>query len=411
MNKKRRVSIQVLKRIEDAGYAAYLVGGCVRDQFLDIESKDYDICTNADPQTIQQLFKKTIPTGLKHGTVTVIEQGIPFEVTTFRKEAGYIGYRRPSQVTFVSSLETDLSRRDFTINAMAQDRHGRIYDPFGGQEDLQRKRIRCVGNPFDRFSEDALRIIRAARFAAQFHFSLDVEVGRAIEARKDLVSYLSIERVVAELEKIWTASSPSTGLKIFWNFDLWSHLPVFRHWPWKRVCEQEIHAFDLLQDRIVCWAYLLHLGQVERKLLETECRNLRLSKEDIGKVVDCSRLVDQWEQMMTEDRLKLYLLQFGLETTKRAHQLVRLQQLQHPSSDLETTLQHLWNKMPVKSLAELAVNGNDLLKCIQVKAGPWVRETLQHLLVCVALGELPNEKQVLLREGCQFAKDYLSANS
>ena len=408
MDRKRRVALQILEKIEQAGYAAYLVGGCVRDLVLGIESKDYDICTNAEPHIIQQLFEYTIPTGLKHGTVTVVEQNIPYEVTTFRKEGNYVGYRRPSQVSYVSKLETDLSRRDFTMNAMAQDRHGKIYDPFGGRKDIQNRRIRCVGNPFERFSEDALRMIRAARFAAQFHFSIDYEVGKAIDAYKDRVEHLAVERVVAEMEKIWNSKTPSVGLKVFWQFDLWSHLPVFRHWLWKEVSEQEILAFDWLKDSIVCWSFLFHLGQIDRANAPRECRELTLSKVMTTNILDCIRLADQWKQSVAEEQLKHYLLEYGVPTTYRAYQFMSLRQLRRPSPSMEEVLQTLWRKMPARSISELAIGGNDLLHRISPKAGPWVGQTLQHLLVRVALGQIPNEEQILLKEASKFAEKILS---
>lgn len=402
--KKRRIALRILKRIEEAGYAAYLVGGCVRDRFLGKESTDYDICTSATPEKIQQLFQHTIPTGYQHGTVTVLEEGIPFEVTTFRKEAGYVDHRRPSQVTFVSDLKTDLSRRDFTMNAMAQDRHGRMIDPFDGRKDIQSRQIRCVGKPIDRFSEDALRIIRAARFAAQFCFSLDDEVAKAIEVRKDRVGYLAIERVVAELEKIWVSSTSSIGLEIFWKYDLWSHLPVFRYWNWKEVSEQEIKAFDWTQDRFVCWSFLLDLGQVDQQSVQRECRCLTLPKKVTKAIVDCFRLANQWEPSMTEKQLKQFLLHFGIQTTERAYQLVSFRCLQQPSPLFRQKLSELWETMPVRSISDLSIDGKDLLQHTQQKAGPWVHKTLQYLLVRVALGEIPNEQSILLREGGRFAE-------
>lgn len=403
MNDKRRAALRVLERIEQAGYEAYLVGGCVRDLLLDLEPKDYDICTNALPEEIQQIFERTLPTGIKHGTVTVFEQKIPFEVTTFREEAEYTDYRRPTSVTFVSQLETDLSRRDFTMNAMAQDRFGTIVDPFGGRKDIQDRRIRCVGDPRQRFSEDALRMVRAARFVAQFGFALDERVSEAMHSLKDRVQHLAIERIVAEVEKIWGSRTPARGLKVLWEHDLWAHLPVFKDGFWKRVSDQWIEAFDRVRDRIVSWSYLLYLGHIAEQEVRSVCRKLTLSKVDTSNIWNCYRLGLNWHGSINEKPLKLYLLQYGFQTTYRAYQLMELIHLRKPYSSMEQVMREVWESMPARSIAELSLDGKDLLQYTNRKAGPWMRETFNHLLVRVALGEIPNQKEILLEEGSQFA--------
>src|SRR5699024_7422649 len=164
MNHSARACDQVMALLEAAGYRAYQVGGCVRDRLLGKEPEDYDVTTDARPEQIQSLFPKTFATGIAHGTVTVLQDRVAVEVTTFRKETGYSDHRRPDQVIFVSHLNQDLVRRDFTINAIAMDRRGNIFDPFGGRKDLTEKVIRTVGPATDRFAEDALRMVRALRF-------------------------------------------------------------------------------------------------------------------------------------------------------------------------------------------------------------------------------------------------------
>lgn len=403
MDKKKKAAARILEKLEQAGYQAYFVGGCVRDQLLQRQPKDYDICTNALPEQVQQIFEHTIPTGLKHGTVTVIEENMPFEVTTFRQEGDYNDYRRPKFVTFVSQLETDLSRRDFTMNAIAQDRFGNIYDPFEGRKDLERRCIRCVGDPMKRFSEDALRMIRAARFAAQFCFSFDDPIQEAMRRLKGRLQYLAIERIVDEMEKIWSSRMPSKGLQIFWEYDLWSALPVFRSWSWKQVDDQEIEVFDWIDDRIVRWCYLFYLGNVSVQEIQTECQKLTLAKKDISKIKNCFQLADQWHESVDHRQLKLYLLRFGFQVADCAYQLSELIHLRKPSSAMRKKLRNIWESMPVRSASELLVNGSDLLNHTQRRAGPWISQTIDYLLVRVALGEIPNQKQILLKEGCQFA--------
>lgn len=201
---------QILLGLQARGYAAYLVGGCVRDVIMDIAPQDWDICTSALPEEVMSLFPGSRPTGLKHGTVTVIIGNKSAEVTTFRTEGDYRDHRRPDSVTFVSDLITDLSRRDFTMNAIALSPDGMISDPYGGIEDIKNRCIRCVGAPKLRFSEDALRMFRALRFSARLGFTIEFETMNAIEECASFAEELAPERVHDELEKILLTSRPET---------------------------------------------------------------------------------------------------------------------------------------------------------------------------------------------------------
>lgn len=192
----------ILDRLNQHSYEAYIVGGCVRDSILKRKPKDWDICTNAKPEDVLNIFNKTIPTGLKHGTVTVVINDVGYEVTTFRIDGQYNDGRHPEKVEFTSSIIEDLSRRDFTINAMAYNSEKRLIDPFGGINDIENKVIRTVGRPYDRFSEDALRMLRAIRFTAQLNFNLDKETRKSIGELNDNLKFISIERIRSEFEKI-----------------------------------------------------------------------------------------------------------------------------------------------------------------------------------------------------------------
>ncbi len=188
----------IIGTLEKAGYEAYVVGGCVRDALLELKPKDYDIATNALPETVLQLFSHTIPTGLKHGTVTVVsEQRV--EITTYRTDSQYTDHRHPDAVSFVRSIKEDLARRDFTINAMAYHPQRGLYDPFDGQTDLKNGIIRCVGDPLRRFEEDALRMLRAHRFAARYHFQIEQSTKQAMEQKASLISCVSVERIRKEV--------------------------------------------------------------------------------------------------------------------------------------------------------------------------------------------------------------------
>ena len=192
-----------------AGYEACPVGGCVRDLLLGRAPGDWDIATSARPEAVTARFERTVPTGLKHGTVTVLLGGMALEVTTFRGESGYSDGRHPDRVTFGVGLREDLARRDFTINAMALAPDGSVLDPFGGRADLARRLIRCVGEPERRFTEDALRMLRAVRFAAQLGFSLEARTAAALASCAPLLERVSGERIRAELEKTLLSPHPS----------------------------------------------------------------------------------------------------------------------------------------------------------------------------------------------------------
>ena len=200
--------IHILNTLERSGYEARLVGGCVRDTLLHRRPNDWDVATAAAPEAVTELFERTVPTGIRHGTVTVLYGGSACEVTTYRVEGAYSDHRRPDSVRFTSRLEEDLSRRDFTINAMAMDASLAITDPFGGREDLSRRLIRCVGDARERFTEDALRMLRAVRFAAQLDFALDSAALEAIAGCAPLCSALSPERVAAELRAVLASRDP-----------------------------------------------------------------------------------------------------------------------------------------------------------------------------------------------------------
>lgn len=202
MIKLKEEAFEVLDIIKKHGYQGYLVGGCVRDYLLGINPGDYDITTSAKPDQIMDIFSftKVITTGLKHGTVTVIYKKIPFEITTFRAEEKYLDNRHPEKVDFVDNLQSDLERRDFTVNALAYD--GKLYDYFNGVNDLNNKIIKCVGNPKVRFEEDALRILRAVRFSFKLGFMIDKKTNIEIHNNKELLKNISIERIMIELEQI-----------------------------------------------------------------------------------------------------------------------------------------------------------------------------------------------------------------
>lgn len=212
-----RYILDILQTLEQNGHLAYLVGGCVRDLLLSQPPHDWDICTSAHPEQVLALFPGAIPTGLQHGTVTVRGQARHqlAEVTTFRAEEAYSDHRRPDQVSYLPNVEGDLSRRDFTMNAIALAKDGSLIDPFHGQRDIQQRCIRCVGQPDARFQEDALRMFRALRFSATLGFSIEAETLAAIHRHASLATFLAAERIRNEIEKALCSSQPQQLSRFF----------------------------------------------------------------------------------------------------------------------------------------------------------------------------------------------------
>jgi len=210
---------EIMKKLNEHGYEAYLVGGCVRDMLLNIEPKDYDITTNALPDTVEGIFPKTIPTGKDYGTISVMVEGEGYEVTTYRLESEYTDGRRPRAVQYSDSLKEDLARRDFTVNALAMDIEDNVIDYYNGRNDLEQRVIKCVGNPYERFGEDKLRKLRAVRFASQKSFAIDKETSVSIKENPCLVG-VSYERIREELNKILLSEKPSIGIRALCDMDL-----------------------------------------------------------------------------------------------------------------------------------------------------------------------------------------------
>ncbi|MDP4156309.1 MAG: CCA tRNA nucleotidyltransferase, partial [Bacillota bacterium] len=218
-------AVTVLKKIEDAGFEAFFVGGSVRDMVLQKSIHDVDIASSATPEEIKRIFPKTVDIGIEHGTVLVLYNQNSYEITTFRAESEYEDFRRPKEVVFIRSLEKDLERRDFTINAMAMDVNGIIHDPYGGKESIKAQEIKTVGNPEERFREDALRMMRAVRFVSQLNFEIEHQTLKALKDLGYLLEKIAVERKRAEFEKLLTGPSRKKAIKITLDTNLYSYLP------------------------------------------------------------------------------------------------------------------------------------------------------------------------------------------
>lgn len=431
--------ITVLNKLEEAGYEAYFVGGYVRDKVWGKPVKDIDIATSALPEEVVRLFDKTIPTGLKHGTITVMIEGTAFEVTTYRKESDYADFRRPTEVEFISELEEDLKRRDFTMNAMAMDSRGGIRDPFHGQADMEMKLLRCVGDPLERFQEDALRMMRCVRFASTYDLSVDSGTWQALFQRRALLRHVAMERVRVEMERMMAGPMPYRGWELLLSSGLLGYTKEKLEWSYKGLGEGDPPAFlkalEALEQPIHRWiAVLLESGldAEETKLLLKQMTFSAKDMERISKAVAVDRWVqDQdWSASLLDvgdindcsaaDRWKLASLQFGLPAMEdwlsvweAAASMPEFAGIKLPDAvKLPLAEGRRWLlEMPLRDLKELKVSGQELIRHSGQAAGPWVGITMARLLRLTALGRLPNSKEILLAASSDAGKSHKDGGS
>ena len=420
----------LLDTLHAAGYAAYAVGGCVRDSLLGRTAHDWDLCTSALPQQVMELFgaEQCIPTGLQHGTVTIKYGGQLYETTTFRTEGSYTDGRHPDEVQFVPDVREDLARRDFTINAMAYNEAEGLVDPFGGQKDLQNGLLRAVGEPQQRFTEDALRILRLYRFAARFGFALDAATARAARQLAPHLDCISAERIQEELAKLLAAPQPGAYLE---PAVLAVVLPELTPAALE-AAKQVVDACPAGEENLpVRWAALLGaLGETatRRVLKRLRCSNACIEetavlvREVAGQGV-CrsfsedrplgwdpaaagSRAGDGMARFVSEEKasahpgdihIRQLLGQYGLCTVERLCALCAALQPQNaPDCALAAQrARQLEADGVCCRVSQLAVNGRDLMAA-GIPAGPALRRVLEALLDGVIHAEYPNEKPALL---------------
>ena len=395
----------LLDTLHAAGYAAYAVGGCVRDSLLGRTAHDWDLCTSALPQQVMELFgaEQCIPTGLQHGTVTIKYGGRLYETTTFRTEGSYTDGRHPDAVQFVPDVREDLARRDFTINAMAYNEAEGLVDPFGGQKDLQNGLLRAVGEPQQRFTEDALRILRLYRFAARFGFALDAATARAARQLAPHLDCISAERIQEELAKLLTAPQPGAYLE-----------PAVLAVVLPELTPAALDAAKPVVDACpageknlpVRWAALLGaLGETDtrRVLKRLRCSNTCIEetavlvRETAGEGVCRSFSEEKASAHPGDIHIRQLLGRYGLCTVER---LCALCAALHPQNAPDCALaaqraRQLEADGVCCRVSQLAVNGRDLMAA-GIPAGPALRRVLEALLDGVIHAEYPNEKPALL---------------
>ena len=395
----------LLNALHAAGYAAYAVGGCVRDSLLGRTAHDWDLCTSALPQQVMELFgaAQCIPTGLQHGTVTIKYGGQLYETTTFRTEGSYTDGRHPDAVQFVPDVREDLARRDFTINAMAYNEAEGLVDPFGGQKDLQNGLLRAVGEPQQRFTEDALRILRLYRFAARFGFVLDAATARAARQLAPHLDCISAERIQEELAKLLAAPQPGAYLE---PAVLAVVLPELTPAALE-AAKPVVDACPAGEENLpVRWAALLGaLGETDtrRVLKRLRCSNACIEetavlvRETAGQGVCEEKAPAHAPVHAGEVAIRRLLGRYGLCTVER---LCALCAALHPQNAPACTFaaqraRQLDADGVCCRVSQLAVNGRDLMAA-GIPAGPALRRVLEALLDGVIRAEYPNEKPALL---------------
>ena len=430
----------VIDSLHGAGHAAYAVGGCVRDALLGRTPNDWDVCTDAVPERVIEVFRteNCIPTGIRHGTVTVRAQGMSVEVTTFRTEGAYSDGRHPDSVAFVGDVREDLARRDFTVNAMAYCNEEGLIDPFGGQADLEWGILRAVGDPYERFSEDALRILRLFRFGAKLGFVLEEETRRAALAQRANLSRVSVERVFSELVKLLVSKKPGAYLP----FELTQVCLPEATSGGERAYARRLRAVDaspaqievrlaaLLCDageknvrnaltRLHCSraladavALLVRERDIEQaeeeKALRVQARRClsRMALEDIerikalrdARIVACAA---EWDAHVEADAAGQAVNGTGTENREARIAAgdactVRGDAVQGDLAKLLACAQALNRAGECCRMVQLAVDGRQLKEAFGV-SGPKLGSLLAWLLECVILEEVPNESDVLLR--------------
>ncbi|MBE5781755.1 MAG: CCA tRNA nucleotidyltransferase [Clostridiales bacterium] len=387
--------LRALDMLEEGGFSAYVVGGCVRDWVLGIPPHDFDICTAATPEEMKEIFKgeRTIETGIKHGTLTVLMENEPLEITTFRLDGDYLDGRHPSSVSFTRKVEEDLSRRDFTMNAMAYSPKDGLIDPFGGQKDCRDEIIRCVGEPERRFQEDALRILRALRFSARLGFPIEEATVRAIGRLKENLEKISKERIAVELTGLLQGRYAREILMDFAPVivsvipELAQADPVL----WESMLSSLAH---LPREPLYGWTALLNsCSTAPAVCADTARRILRNLKMPLKLIEGAGELIAWRDADLQPHRMQKMLMHLGPE---RLSQLLFWREAEKPGAyeKSRTRMEELLRENACYSLAQLAVNGKEMA-ALGLR-GAQIGAALNMLLEQVVDGSLPNERQALI---------------
>ena len=369
--KKFNSAINILEKFNEAGYEAYLVGGCVRDYLLNDDFSDIDITTNALPDEVKQIFKKSIDTGIQHGTVTILINGDSFEVTTFRTEDDYIDHRTPEKVEFVSDLKEDLDRRDFTINAMALDSKGKLYDYHCGEKDLRNKIIKTVNNPNERFFEDALRMLRAFRFSSKLGFEIEENTLKAIKNNAELIKFVSIERIVNEFRKILPGKGNKRSLELLLDSKLNNYIPFL----------DEVSRIIDFSNYTFCQSLYI-LSNINDISFE-KLKELKLSNKEIKQVKIYEKIN---KDFIGNVPLEIILYNYDIEDVAFIASYFKY----CDKEDIEKI------KLPIESFNDIAITSMEIISIIDKPAGPWIKEIIKKLEEDIILYKIDNTKKDIL---------------
>ncbi len=376
----------LMDQLNQNGYECYIVGGAVRSLLLDLPVHDYDLTTNALPEQMKEVFAsyKTIETGVKHGTLTVLSAHHPVEITTYRKDSAYQDHRHPDAVQFTSAIEEDCARRDFTINAFCYNEQDGLRDFFHGKEDLEKHILRCIGDPEQRFDEDALRILRAVRFAAQLHFQIEENTKQAIFHKKELLSYISLERIHEEWNGFLHADTCSTYLK--------EYLEVFT------LFFPELHSishFDTVLRQVDAAGpdANIRMAILLQDILDPSSILKRL-KYPNDAIKQIKAMVQQKDAVLT-DRISLrkFLSSYPADPAPYLAYRSALNP-SFPSDAVQSLYASVIQDNDCVSLNQLNVRGNDLT--VLGYQGKEISDTLQELLQAVMEEKVPNKKEKLI---------------
>ena len=386
-------TVPILEKIIDAGFEAYFVGGSVRDHLLNHEVNDVDIATSALPYEVKKIFNRTVDVGIEHGTVLVLYNNESYEITTFRTESTYKDFRRPDSVTFVRSLREDLRRRDFTMNAIAVDTKGHIFDTYQGMKDLKAGIIRAVGNPHERFQEDALRMMRAVRFAAQLNFEIEEETQISIAENASLLQNIAVERIQIEFEKLLISSWRSKGLQAMIDSQLFKYCP--------ELGDKKEALYSLISDQISfenaesAWAFLLYnIDRYSSNQVFSPIHFLKKWKLSNKMIQNTLTLYQGLKKRVENQELNTWgIFNLGIEAALDVESLLaHLDQV--PKHD---QVNHIYENLPIHKKEELALTGYDLMKKTTKKPGKWMSEALDTALKAVVNGDVQNEKEAILQ--------------
>ena len=374
-------SRMVISQLNAAGYEAVFVGGAVRDFLLGKEPKDIDIATVATPEQVKSVFANTVDLGTEHGTVLVIESGEPIEVTTYRTEGTYTDKRRPDKVQFVTSLKEDLRRRDFTINALAMTLTGEIIDPFGGRTDLKAGVIKAVGNPIERFTEDALRIVRGVRFVSTLGFAMNEETKNAMCELADTIHYVSVERIKMEFDKLFSGTFAASALQLISETNLSTHLPLY---PLK---EQWFKDFAPFRTVMEGWACLMTAGAfnaTDVALAYKLSNNERMFLRSVQDLIPLRRV-----RVYTIDDY----YRSELDVLRTAEKISAVLENRSPMN--EQTIIDAKAALPIRDKKDLAVQGQDVMRWTNQKPGRWLGDSLNCIEQAVLHKVISNEQNAI----------------